>query len=186
MLCVHFFFEWDRKCFWQCLLLACPGVLLGTFLTAAVGKYVLPYGWDWNVAMAFGSILAATDPVAVVSILNELGASPKLTMLISGESLMNDGTAIVVYSLFNALAQGDLTLIGLPAAQAVPTAGDVVGYFARVALGGPLVGFVCGLVTVWWPVKDFFAGHFFSAGGTWILIPAECSAALLDTGCVAG
>ena len=35
------------KCFWQCFLLACPGVLLGTFLTAAVARYVLPYDWSW-------------------------------------------------------------------------------------------------------------------------------------------
>jgi NhaP-type Na+/H+ or K+/H+ antiporter len=41
---------------------------------------VLPYGWDFNLAMAFGSILAATDPVAVVALLKAVGASPKLTM----------------------------------------------------------------------------------------------------------
>ena len=48
-------------------------------------RYLLPYGWDWNLAMAFGSILAATDPVAVVALLKAVGASPKLTMQITGE-----------------------------------------------------------------------------------------------------
>jgi len=49
----------------QLLLLAFPMVLAGTCLTALVGFYVLPYQWSWNLSMTFGSILAATDPVAV-------------------------------------------------------------------------------------------------------------------------
>ena len=49
-------------------------------------RYVLPYEWDWSTAMLFGSILSATDPVAVVAIFNSLGVSPRLTMLVSGES----------------------------------------------------------------------------------------------------
>ena len=44
-----------------------------------------------------GAVLAATDPVAVVALLQSVGASPFLTMQITGESLMNDGTAIVLY-----------------------------------------------------------------------------------------
>ena len=63
-------------------------------------RYLLPYGWDWKLAMAFGSILAATDPVAVVALLKAVGASPKLTMQITGEALMNDGTAILLFMLF--------------------------------------------------------------------------------------
>ena len=62
--------------------------------------FLLPYAWNWNLAMAFGSILAATDPVAVVALLKSVGASKKLTMQITGESLMNDGTAIVLFTLF--------------------------------------------------------------------------------------
>jgi len=83
----------------QVLLLAGPGVLIGTVLTATFAKYCLPYGWDWQVSLMFGSILAATDPVAVVALFNTLGVSPRLTMLISGESLINDGTAIVIFTL---------------------------------------------------------------------------------------
>ena len=45
--------------------------------------------------MYTGSILSATDPVAVVALLKSAGASPKLTILIVGESLLNDGTAMV-------------------------------------------------------------------------------------------
>merc|ERR1719214_549325 len=95
-----------RKCFSQALILACPGVLFGTCVTAAVGKYLLPYGWDWPIAMVFGAILSATDPVAVVALFKSLGVSPRLTMLISGESVCNDGTAIVLFLLFYKISLG--------------------------------------------------------------------------------
>mmetsp|Transcript_126359 Transcript_126359/g.252510 ORF Transcript_126359/g.252510 Transcript_126359/m.252510 type:complete len:876 (-) Transcript_126359:73-2700(-) len=83
----------------QVMVLAGPGVLIGTALTAVFAKYVLPYQWNWTVAFIFGSILAATDPVAVVALFNTLGVSPRLTMLVSGESLINDGTAIVIFTI---------------------------------------------------------------------------------------
>mmetsp|Transcript_18124 Transcript_18124/g.54684 ORF Transcript_18124/g.54684 Transcript_18124/m.54684 type:complete len:336 (-) Transcript_18124:610-1617(-) len=63
-------------------------------------SYVLPYRWDWKLALAFGSVLAATDPIAVVASLHELEASPVLTMIIAGESMLNDGSAIVIWELF--------------------------------------------------------------------------------------
>ena len=49
--------------------------------------------------MLFGAVVSATDPVAVVALLKELGASKKLGTLIEGESLLNDGTAIVAFVL---------------------------------------------------------------------------------------
>lgn len=48
------------------MLLAGPGVFIGTLLLAAFAVYVLPYGWDWPTGITFGAILSATDPVAVV------------------------------------------------------------------------------------------------------------------------
>jgi sodium/hydrogen exchanger 10/11 len=60
---------------------------MGTGMTAAVAYYCFPYHWDWNFCLAFGSILAATDPVAVVALLKSLGASAKLTMVITGNNL---------------------------------------------------------------------------------------------------
>ncbi|CAJ1330028.1 unnamed protein product [Effrenium voratum] len=88
-----------QKCSAQVFLLACPGVLMGTGLVALVAKFLLPYDWSWPVSLTFGAVLSATDPVAVVALFSTLGVSPKLTMLVSGESLMNDGTAIVVFVL---------------------------------------------------------------------------------------
>eukprot|EP00435_Cladocopium_sp_Y103_P037477 s774_g9.t3 len=69
-----------QKCFTQVFLLACPGVLLGTGLVAAVAKYLLPYNWSWAVSLTFGAVLSATDPVAVVALFSTLGVSPKLTI----------------------------------------------------------------------------------------------------------
>ena len=77
--------------FGQCLIMAFPMVLAGTVLTACVAFYIFPYNWSWNLAMTFGSILSATDPVAVSALMNEVGAPPRLRMHISGESLLNDG-----------------------------------------------------------------------------------------------
>ena len=88
-----------KRCAGQCLLLAVPAVMFSTALTAAVAHYVLPYHWSWTLAIAFGAVLSATDPVAVVSLLKSLGASPALTMLIGGESLLNDGTAMVIFDI---------------------------------------------------------------------------------------
>jgi Sodium/hydrogen exchanger family len=71
--------------FWQVMYLAFPMVLGGTYMTALVGVYVFPYNWSLNTALTFGSILAATDPVAVCVLLNEVCAPPRLRMHISGE-----------------------------------------------------------------------------------------------------
>ena len=57
----------------QLLLFAFPMVLAGTVLTALVAFYILPYTWSFNLCMTFGSILSATDPVAVAALLEEVG-----------------------------------------------------------------------------------------------------------------
>jgi len=88
---VHLFFQ----AFWQCFTFAFPMVLAGTSLTAVIAYYLLPYGWSFNLAMVFGSILSATDPVAVAALLEQVGAPPRLKVHISGESLLNDGSGTV-------------------------------------------------------------------------------------------
>jgi sodium/hydrogen exchanger 10/11 len=84
-----------KRVAYQCLYLAGPGVVISTFATA--GFLRVYQNWDFLLCMVAGSILCATDPVAVVALLKELGASPVLTVQIQGESLLNDGTAIVLF-----------------------------------------------------------------------------------------
>jgi len=77
------------------LTLAIPGLLIST---AAVGFLMyfflaLPLG----VSLLFGALISATDPVAVIALFKELGAPKRLTILVEGESLLNDGTALVLF-----------------------------------------------------------------------------------------
>lgn len=66
---------------------------------------------QWNglslpVALLIGACLAATDPVSVSALLKELGAPPRLKALVEGESMFNDGTAVVAFGLMLGIAQG--------------------------------------------------------------------------------
>jgi NhaP-type Na+/H+ or K+/H+ antiporter len=133
--------------FCQCLILAFPMVLAGTVLTALVAFYIFPFGWSFNLAMTFGSILAATDPVAVSALLNEVGAPPRLKMHISGESLLNDGSAIVFFTIFSMMFLTELDIDGV--GEAV-TFGKGVAMFFQMSLGGMMIGLVaaCGLVFI--------------------------------------
>merc|ERR1719487_1405257 len=127
------------KCFGQIMILACPGVVLGTVLTAGVAMFILPYGWDMPVSMAFGAILSATDPVAVVALFKTLGVSPKLTMLISGESVCNDGTAVVIFLLFYKIALGGTF-----------TPYKMMTFLGNMTAVGPALGAALGAITVGW------------------------------------
>ena len=134
-------FHTFKRTFWQCLLLACPGVLLGTFLTGWAAKAILPFDWDMNLCYCVGAILSATDPVAVVAMLKSLGASPNLTMQITGESLMNDGTAIVVFNIFWAMYNRNHE-------YRYESFGAMVKYFCRLSIAGPLLGIAIGYVAL--------------------------------------
>ncbi|CAJ1394481.1 unnamed protein product [Effrenium voratum] len=90
----------------QCLYLAGPGVIANTLMVAGFLHLYLPYQWPFFLCLTAGAILSATDPVAVVALLKELGASPTLTVLIQGEALLNDGTSIVMYLISYNMLKG--------------------------------------------------------------------------------
>lgn len=94
---VHLF----RASIWQIIIFAFPLVLAGSVLTALVVYYIFPYDWSFSLCMTMGSILSATDTVAVAVLMNQLGASPRLKVHVSGESLLNDGSVLVFYSIFS-------------------------------------------------------------------------------------
>ena len=77
-------------------MLAVPGVIMCTCLIAVMVKYLYNFD-DWNACFMIGAMLSATDPVAVVALMKELGASSRLSTLIEGESLLNDGSAVVLF-----------------------------------------------------------------------------------------
>ena len=81
-------------------LLAVPGLVVCMLLTAAlmisISLFAPEYtSWTWPLALMFGALISATDPVAVVALLHELGTSKRFSTLVDGESLLNDGTGIV-------------------------------------------------------------------------------------------
>ena len=134
-------FHLFQASFWQLLIMAFPMVLAGTVLTALVGYYVFPYDWSFNLAMTFGSILAATDPVAVSALLNEVGAPPRLKMHVSGESMLNDGSAVVFFTIFSA---SFLSELGIGLGEEI-NVGEGIKIFFRMSLGGAAIGFAFGL-----------------------------------------
>lgn len=82
------------------LTLAVPGVLLSALI---VGGLLTLAGMSFPVALLFGALISATDPVAVVATFRAVGAPKRLTTLVEGESLFNDGTSVVLFNIFLAL-----------------------------------------------------------------------------------
>jgi NhaP-type Na+/H+ or K+/H+ antiporter len=83
--------------------MAGPILLVAVFLSAIMIHNILGYGhknFKFADSLMYGAIISATDPVAVVSLLNELGAPKRLQTIIEGESLLNDGTAMVCFLVF--------------------------------------------------------------------------------------
>ena len=121
----------------QILIMAGPMLVVCTFMSAAMMRFILGYQGEftWDHAMIYGSIISATDPVAVVALLKELGASKRLSTLIEGESLLNDGTAMVVFSVLMEIAKGKEM-----------GAGEIIGMFCRLSLGGPILGIIAGII----------------------------------------
>jgi len=63
--------------------------------------------FTWKHALVFGAIISATDPIAVVAIFKSLGVPKRLSLLLAGESLLNDCTAIVFFTLSPCARNGD-------------------------------------------------------------------------------
>lgn len=59
-------------CCMQIMVLAWPGVVIQFLLIALCAKYAFPYNWSWPECLLFGAMLSATDPVAVVAVLQEV------------------------------------------------------------------------------------------------------------------
>lgn len=131
--------------------LALLGVPISVFLTAMLGflglnTLGLEPTFGWPEAFLFASVIAATDPISVLALFKELGAPKRLYQVVEGESLVNDGVAVVVFVIVSAL-------LGLPSGHieyVAPPEGlhEIIAFsvitFAKTGIGGVLVGAAIG------------------------------------------
>ncbi|MCC5886635.1 MAG: cation:proton antiporter [Gammaproteobacteria bacterium] len=119
------------------LFMAVVGLLISTVI---IGVSIWSIsGFTLIACLMLGVIVSATDPVAVVAIFKEVGAPKRLSILVEGESLFNDATAILLFTI----------LAGMLAGGAEPGLLEGVTGFLTVFLGGALVGWVLGRLFVW-------------------------------------
>ncbi len=126
------------------VLLAAVGTLIGTFIVGGIVQQVL--GLSWAAAIAFGALISATDPVAVVAFFRSLGVSKRLTMLMEGESLFNDGVSIVIFGLAIAAGKAGQGTSFPPMAAFLE--------FLTVAFGGIAVGLFLGYIVSYIVLKN--------------------------------
>lgn len=93
-------------------------------------------GVRWDAAFLFGAIMSATDPVSVLAIFRSIGAPRRLSVILEGESLFNDGTSIVLFRI----------VLGIVISQAVGNIVLTVGQFFVVVAGALVLGAVIGFV----------------------------------------
>ncbi len=131
-----------RKELTPVLLMAVPGVLIASFVVGG-----LVYWWlkiPFAYAVAFGALISATDPVAVVAFFRSLGVGKRLTVLVEGESLLNDGVAIVIFSVA-------MTVAGVTGEEFHLT--SALFEFLSVALGGIAIGLLLAIAVAHLVVK---------------------------------
>jgi monovalent cation:H+ antiporter, CPA1 family len=127
----HLSFQELRRNLPAILLLAVPGVILTAIIIG--GLLVFGIKLSLPVALVFGALIAATDPVSIVALFRTLGVPKRLSVLIEGESLFNDGTAIVIFNLMIVIAlTGKFNLV------------DSVARFFLISIGGIIIGLVLG------------------------------------------
>jgi len=99
-----------------------------------VRRLGLPASLMWT--LVFGALISPTDAISVLALLKRAKAEKSLSVKMAGESLLNDGSGIVLFILF----------LGLATSGEKVTTADVASLFAREAIGGALFGFAIGYV----------------------------------------
>lgn len=113
------------------LVLATVGILLATLVTGSLVHWMI--GLPILIALLFGAIISATDPISVLAIFKDLKMNKRLSVLIEGESLLNDGTAVVLFNiLLAAVVAGHLS------------ASKGIGQFFLAVVGGTALGSILG------------------------------------------
>jgi monovalent cation/hydrogen antiporter len=112
------------------------GLVFVTAAVVAVVAHALVPGLGWAGAAVLGAVLAPTDAVAATSIFRRLGAPERVRLLVEGESMINDGTALVIYRIAVGVAAGGAFSVGGAALE-----------FVAVAAGGALAGLAVGVLS---------------------------------------
>jgi CPA1 family monovalent cation:H+ antiporter len=127
-----------RSTFGWMILLAAPGVLISATIVAIVLN--LATGLPFELGMVVGAMVAATDPVAVISTFRNLGAPHRLATLVEGESLFNDGTALVLFAVTVRAITADVTIAESAEAVVITVVSSIgiglaVGWLASRLIG---------------------------------------------------
>ena len=122
--------------------LATVGVIGSTFIIGFTSWWVL--GWlginlPFIYSLLFGALISPTDPIAVMGILKKARVPASLETKITGESLFNDGVAVVVFLVILEIATGTREV----------TVTSVAGLFIKEALGGLVFGLLIGAIAYW-------------------------------------
>ena len=120
------------------LTLAVPGLLISTAIIGLILWFFSPF--EVLIALLVGAILSATDPVAVIAIFKQLGVPERLTVLVEGESLLNDATSLVLATILIGILSagtfnGDVVVSGIGKFFVVFFGGALVGWLLAVAVG---------------------------------------------------
>jgi monovalent cation:H+ antiporter, CPA1 family len=129
-----------RKNLGWIMVMAVPGVLL----TIGIVGFIVATGTGIGIekAILFGALVSATDPVAVCSLFRTLGSPKSLSTLVEGESLLNEGTTIILFNLILAIIVSGAVSLNGPAA--IDLTLGAVWYFVRVIVGGVATGVSLG------------------------------------------
>ncbi len=123
-------------------LLAVPGLGVSLVLVAAVVHWGI--GLSWLLALLLGAMVSPTDPVAVLSLLRQLGIADRLRTIIEGESLFNDGVGAAFYEIALLLL---LPSLGVAALGSETSWWAIVIDSAWLLVGGLAIGLIVGWVT---------------------------------------
>ena len=122
---------------WVIVILATVGVISSTFIIGGM-SWVILNALELNVSfiycLLFGALISPTDPIAVLGILKTVGVPKSLEIKISGESLFNDGVAVVVF----------LVLLGIATGQGEASVSSISLLFVQEAIGGAVYGLIIG------------------------------------------
>src|SRR5262245_29356236 len=111
------------------------GLVIASALTVGAAVHALIPGVSWAVAIALGAIVAPPDEIAATAIAARLAVPRQIVTILEGESLLNDATALTIYSIAIAVAVGG---------SFAPSAGAAT--FAGTLLGGSAIGLAVGWI----------------------------------------